>query len=367
MPLKTLVFVVIIFFFTSNLSGSFLPIYYKEEIGLTIAEIVEILLFTFIVIGLLPLLLLKFVKNFERIISFGIFSTMLFFIILIYTKNLIFLGLIYGLSIATFWPSYNLLQFRLSESRIRARTVSLFSSIIPSLASIAGPAVGGFIISNFDFQSLFVVSIILYLTAFLFSMGIKFRPETCRFSIPKMKTFIIFFATFILLGLSEAYWIAYPLFVRTLSETIFQMGLVLALSAVLICLVTFLVNWLSDIKKARVEFAIVGTVLSALWYFAISVASTMYQIVALSTLSGLAGAFSISWFAHYGDSFSKEHYASILVLMETGLMIGRIINLAPTSIFISKADYSSYFILMGIVSLLLIPFFVASKRSKQIV
>jgi MFS family permease len=359
-----LVFVVIIFFFTSNLSGSFLPVYYKEEMGLTIAEIVEILLFTFIVIGLLPLLLLKFVKNFERIISFGIFFTMLFFIILICTKNPIFLGLVYGLSIATFWPSYNLLQFRLSESRVRARTVSLFSSIIPSLASIAGPAVGGFIISNFDFQSLFVVSIILYLTAFLFSMRIKFRPETYEFSIPKIKTFAIFFSTFIFLGLSEAYWVAYPLFVHTLSETIFQMGLVLASSAVLICLVTFLVNWLSDIKKARAEFAIIGATLSALWYFAISSASTMYQIVALSSLSGLAGAFSLSWFVHYGDSFSKEHYASILVMMEMGLMIGRIINLAPTYIFISKANYTSYFILLGVVSLFLIPFFIASKRSK---
>ena len=361
--LKTL-FVVIIFFFTSNLSGSFLPVYYKEEIGLTIAEIVEILLFTFIVIGLLPLLLLKFVKNFERIISFGIFFTMLFFIILIYTKNPIFLGLVYGLSIATFWPSYNLLQFRLSESRIRARTVSLFSSIIPSLASIAGPAVGGFIISNFDFQSLFVVSIILYMTAFLFSMRIKFRPETYKFSIPKIKTFAIFFSTFIFLGLSEAYWVAYPLFVHTLSKTIFQMGLVLASSAVLICLVTFLVNWVSDIKKACPEFAIIGATLSALWYFAISSASTMYQIVALSPLSGLAGAFSLSWFAHYGDSFSKEHYASILVMMEVGLMIGRIINLAPTYIFISKADYTSYFMLLGVVSLFLIPFFIVSKRSK---
>jgi hypothetical protein len=364
MSLKTLVFVVVIFFFTSNLSGSFLPVYYKEELGLTTAEIVEILFFTFIVIGLLPLLLLKFVKNFERILSFGIFFTMLFFIILIYTKNPIFLGLAYGLSTATFWPSYNLLQFRLSESQMRARTVSLFSSIIPSLASIAGPAVGGFIISNFDFQSLFLVSVILYLTAFLFSMHIKFKPETHEFSIPKMKTFAIFFLTFIFLGLSEAYWVAYPLFVHTLSETIFQMGLVLASSAVLICLVTFLVNWLSDIKKARAEFAIIGATLSALWYFAISSASTMYQIVALSPLSGLASAFSISWFAYYGDSFGKEHYASILVMMEVGLMIGRIINLAPTYILISKADYASYFMLLGVVSLSLIPFFIGSKRSK---
>jgi hypothetical protein len=195
-------------------------------------------------------------------------------------------------------------------------------------------------------------------------MRIKFRLEIYEISIPKTKTFAIFFSTFIFLGLSEAYWVAYPLFVHTLSETIFQMGLVLALSAVLICLVTFLVNWLSDIKKARAEFAIIGATLSALWYFAISSSSTMYQIVALSPLSGLASAFSLSWFAHYGDSFSKEHYASILVMMEVGLMIGRTINLAPTYIFISKADYTSYFMLLGVVSLFLIPFFIASKRSK---
>jgi MFS family permease len=195
-------------------------------------------------------------------------------------------------------------------------------------------------------------------------MRIKFRLEIYEISIPKTKTFAIFFSTFIFLGLSEAYWVAYPLFVHTLSETIFQMGLVLALSAVLICLVTFLVNWLSDIKKARAEFAIIGATLSALWYFAISSSSTMYQIVALSPLSGLASAFSISWFAYYGDSFSKEHYASILVMMEVGLMIGRTINLAPTYIFISKADYTSYFMLLGVVSLFLIPFFIASKRSK---
>jgi MFS family permease len=195
-------------------------------------------------------------------------------------------------------------------------------------------------------------------------MRIKFKPEIYEVSIPKTKTFAIFFSTFIFLGLSEAYWVAYPLFVHTLSETIFQMGVVLALSAVLICLVTFLVNWLSDIKKARAEFAIIGATLSALWYFAISSSSTMYQIVVLSPLSGLASAFSISWFAYYGDSFSKEQYASILVMMEVGLMIGRIINLAPTCIFISKADYTSYFMLLGVVSLFLIPFFIASKRSK---
>lgn len=358
--LKTLAFVVSIFFFTSNLSGSFLPLYYKE-MGLTVAEIVQLLLFTFIVIGLLPLALQRFIKNFEKVMSLGIFATMLFFVVLIYIQNTIILGLTYGLSIATFWPSFNLLQFRLSESHVRARTVSFFSSIIPSLASIVGPALGGFIISRFSFSSLFILSIILYLASFLFSTRIKFKPEIQRFTIPKGKVFGIFSLTFILLGMIEAYWFAYPFFVHNISGTIFQMGLVLTASAILVCSVTFFVNWLSDIRRARVEFAIIGAILNALWYFLIASASTMYHIVALSLLSGLAGAFSLSWVAHYGDSFGKEYHASILVMMEVGLMLGRIINLAPTYVFITKSQFSDYFLLLSIIPLFLIPPYAAAK------
>lgn len=358
---KTLVAVVCLFFFTSSLSGSFLPIYFKD-LGLNTAGIAEILLYTFLVIGLLPLLLLKAVRNFERIICIGIFTTMLFFVVLIYVKSPIILGLIHGLSLATFWPSFNLLQFKLSEGKQRARTISLFSSIIPSITSIIGPAVGGFIIQNLGFTALFATSIVLYVIAFLFSIQIKCKPETYRFTIPKNRTFTIFFATFIILGLIETYWLAYPFFVLNVSGTVLNMGLVLAASAILISAITFLVNWLSDVRKTRVSFAIIGTMLNVIWYFSISSAASMNQIIALSLLAGLASAFQISWFAHYADSFGKEYYASILVMMETGLMIGRIINLAPTITFISQADYTSYFRLLGLIALCLIPLYVLSKR-----
>lgn len=81
-------------------------------------------------------------------------------------------------------------------------------------------------------------------------------------------------------------------------------------------------------------------------------------------LTGLANAFNISWFAHYGDSFGKEHYASILVLMEVGLMIGRIVNLAPTYVFITSTDYASYLRLSGVILLFMIPLCVASERKR---
>lgn len=250
-PAKTLAVAVGLFFFTSNLTGSFLPIYFKEQ-GLELAQIVEILLFTFLVIGLLPLTLLKIVKNFERVISAGMLTTMLFFTVLIYLKSPVILGPAQGVSTATYWPSFNLLQFRLSRSRQRARTISLLSSVIPALASIVGPATGGFIIQNLGFTSLFAVSIILYLVAFLFPTRIHFKREAYKFSIPKSKTFAVFFTTFVIEGLAEASWLAYPFFVYNMSGTVFNRGLVLAASGILVSAFTFLVNWVSDIRRARV-------------------------------------------------------------------------------------------------------------------
>jgi hypothetical protein len=94
-----------------------------------IPEIIEILLFTFPLIGTLPIILMRKVKNFERIISLGIFLILLFYVILIIVRNPAILGLIYGLSLATFWPSYNLLQFRLVGSNAWTIVVSLFTSI----------------------------------------------------------------------------------------------------------------------------------------------------------------------------------------------------------------------------------------------
>jgi len=94
----------------------FLPVYYIR-LGLGISDIAILLLITFMIIGFLPTILLKFIKNFERVICFGVLSTMVFYMLLMYVKNPILLGVAYGLSIATFWPSFNLLQFRLSESK----------------------------------------------------------------------------------------------------------------------------------------------------------------------------------------------------------------------------------------------------------
>jgi len=92
----TLAIVACIFFFTSSLSGSFLTVYYNKELGLSISVIIEILLFTFPLIGLLPIVLLRNVKSFERILSFGIFFTLLFYVILNLVRSPVIRGCFTG-------------------------------------------------------------------------------------------------------------------------------------------------------------------------------------------------------------------------------------------------------------------------------
>lgn len=362
---RTLAVTVAFFFLASSLSEVFLPIYFVY-VGLSISDISVILLLTFVLVGLLPTILMFSTRSFERLLSLGILTTVFFYVALVHLKSPVFLGLAYGSSIATFWPSFNLLQFRLSETGGRAFLMSLMMVAIPSITGIFGPALGGFIAETFDFSSLFVTSIALYLISFVFSLKIQYKSEVQRFSLPKSMLFIVFMITFVLSGFSESYWLAYPLFVRKVSSTILQTGLVFAASSLIVTFAHLGINKLSDIKKMRTEFAVIGCIMYVLWFFAIAYASTAMEIVVLSLLSGFAGAFSLSWFAYYGDSFGREYHATILVMMEVALMIGRILNLAPTYFYIAKSSYAEYFMLLGVVSSLLIPFYLFSKRARNI-
>jgi hypothetical protein len=56
----------------------------------------------------------------------------------------------------------------------------------------------------------------------------------------------------------------------------------------------------------------------------------------------------------------------MLVMMETGLMIGRSVNLVPTYLLVSQANYAGIFAFYGLVTLFLIPLYVATKRSQNI-
>jgi len=281
---RILAVTVAIFFFTTSLSGTFLPIYFHQTLGMSVPEIIVILFFTFVAIGVIPSFSIRITKHFERLISLGVLLTLLFYVALIYIKNPVILGLAYGTSLAVFWPSFNLLQFRLSESKERALMISLMSVAIPGIASIVGPAVGGFIAQEYGFVYLFAASIILFLASLVLSLKIRYKSEGQKFLMPNNRAFKIFMLTFALIGFSESYWLAYPFFVLNISSTIISMGLALAASSAIITLLNITINRLSDVKGSRVKFAIVSSILYAIWYFALASASNITDSSSISAL-----------------------------------------------------------------------------------
>lgn len=123
---------------------------------------------------------------------------------------------------------------------------------------------------------------VLYFAALIFFTRMKFRREAHVLSIPRGSKISSSFITFIIFGISEAHWLAYPLFVSRVSETISRLGFVLALTNLVVSAITLLVNWLSDVKMRRVEFAVIGVMLNAAWFFLIAHANAPQQIVLLS-------------------------------------------------------------------------------------
>lgn len=354
---------IILFFLASNLTGVFLPIYFVNS-GLAVNAISIILFLTFVVMGLVPLILILIIRNFERIISMGILLSALFYAAMVYVKNPILLGICYGLSLSTFWPCFNLLQFRFSKVKGRAFFVSIMSVVIPGASKTVGPALGGWFVANFGFVVVFAVSIILFLSSFIVSLRIEYKPESRRFSLPRNRIFMIFMATFVIVGFCESYWLAYPLFVDNVSHSLVKTGLIFAVSSSVMLVVQLIIGKLSDVKLRRCEFAALGSILNALWYFGLVFVTTDVSLVALSLLGGLSTALYISWFAYYGDSFNREKHGTLLVMMELGLAGGRILNLVPIVFYVGSGSFSSYFLISGIASLLLFPFYLSARTSK---
>jgi hypothetical protein len=75
--------------------------------------------------------------------------------------------------------------------------------MIPGIASVIGPTVGSFMITDFSFTFLFAISMVLYSIALAVSLRIKFAIVLREFTVPTGKVFQYFFATFILWGFIE--------------------------------------------------------------------------------------------------------------------------------------------------------------------
>ncbi len=344
-----------------TLISIFLPNFYLAS-GLSINQIALLWFVTFVIASGLPLVVLKFFpKYFEKMLMLSFVFGMLFLAALVFAKNPVLLGILNGLFFLTFWPAFNLMLFRLTGTKERSFIIGFVLIALPSLVSIAAPAIGVAAIEFFGFNSLFALAGGVLAIAFVLSLKLKYEPAQYDFALPKGQwpMFALLGITTILFGFSEVHRIVYPLFIKFFSNGFLNMGILATVLTAIIVVMSLVVGKIAETKGHRILFAALNMILFPISLLVLAFAANFYHLAAASVITGIGGAFSIMLFSLFGDFFDRRHHATLIAVRENFLMIGRMANLVPVVVFMNAAPYnfSGYFWTVGLLSLTaIIPF-----------
>ena len=360
----------------NSLIGVFLPAYYLKIGQIGLGWVIEFLASQFIVLGIVPKVNLRFFPNqFERLIYAGFALYISYDLLLIYSNSSILIGVVAGLALGTFWPSFNTLQLRLTDKQNRTATINTISILVMTVAASIGPLLGGLLISTEggNYTSALVLSSAFYLLSivsmrkFGFAKSKVIVPALIDAASTPMRTQVyksrLFFLGFVVQGLSEVSWFVYPIYVLALTGNYFALGVVASAASVAVAAFSVTLGRLSDSMKSRFGLIAIGIVLNSLWYATLPSVHNEIELILASLIIGVAGALTSNIFSLLGDEFPKQEYASMFVRIETALMFGRLGNLAIMAYFMVDRNYTGYFGTSAFIVSLGIPIFYLLHKS----
>jgi MFS family permease len=219
---------------------------------------------------------------------------------------------------------------------------------------------GGVVIAfGGGFVAALSVSAGLYLVAFLPMW--RFRFEAATFTgkprelqgPPRLNYFL---AAVLVWGMTDVGWLAYPLFALSVAGSFVNLGIVISAIGVITAAVGILIGRVSDRLSNRFGVYLIGTIAMTFALFALGFVRTILGLLAVSAVSGTAGAATgpvlIGWFA---ESYTTESAAPFWTRFELFLNPGRLVNLGLAAFFLPAGNYAGYFAASGVLGLLTIP------------
>jgi len=219
--------------------------------------------------------------GFEHCIFYSVPFAILYFLSLSQIPNygwLVFFAILFytGYKVL-FWPAYHTDFAHYSKSGYRGREMSILS-LTSTMAMIAGPIVGGLVLTKFGFEVLFViVSIISLISAIpLFTTREKFEPHRFsykkawkRFLKPynhyKRKDSISYFGY----GEELVSMVVWPIFIFLIIEKFYLMGILMSIVIASIAVSSLYIGKLSDMlnRKDKRKLLKYSTILLAISWF----------------------------------------------------------------------------------------------------
>lgn len=286
--------------------------------------------------------------GFRRALRISVFLGALFYTIFYFINedNLIYLipfsVIILVLYRLLYWVPYHTDFAKFTNKENRGRELSALY-VTRNIIGVFMPLAAGFIIIRFNFDTLFIIAIILYLVSFIPYLTIprtreKFRWsyfETWRqfFSKKRRKTIFAFMADGVEGTVS---WIIWPIFIfQLLKGNYFQVGAVSTLVIGAAVMLQLGLGKYIDVKKQKEKVLHWGSALYSLGWIVKIFIVTAFHIFVVGAYHSLAKIFTRTPFdtltyeiaadeGHYVDEFS--------VLHEMSINLGRVLALGLAAI-----------------------------------
>ena len=352
-------------FLSFSLSGSFisvfLPAYYLIISSGSYSWALQFLAVQFILLAIMPSVYLRTLHaRFESLLLASFPCYVLYYVLMLARANPLLTGVIAGIALSLFWPTFQTVTIRIAQEGRIASTFTLFWLLMSSLASMVGPVAGGLVISyGGGFIAALSVSACLYLVAFLPMWRFRFEAVTFTGSPRELHgsprlTYML--AAVLVWGMTDVGWLAYPLFALSVSGSFVHLGIIMSAIGVVTAVAGIWVGRVSDRSKNRFGLWATGAVATACAYLVLGFVKTIPELLAVAAVIGIAGPATgpvlIGWF---GESYTRESAASFWTRFELFLNPGRLVNLGLAAFFLPAGNYVGYFVTSGILGLLTIP------------
>lgn len=318
---------------------------------------VSVLLFNYLAIRLIQYL------HFRWVMVLGSLFSALDFLFLIWGQNGIFFLVLSaisgGLSTPFFWNSFHAIFIEDGRQKSLGRDLST-QGVLGQLAGIAGPALGGVIITFFGFNLVFTLGLILISIS---SLPIFLMPHHPKFVLPKfsrlikefpIKKFCKDLTSLAAVGAEDCIGgVFWPIFVFSIIGSYEVFGFVSAGVGIVSLLTMIFVGQLID-KKSKTSILTIGGIACSLTWLARMLIKTTSQVFFVDSVGSVVSKF---WILPFDALIYKKAEDSVLinylVFREWAFHVGSLLSLILVIILITLGvNFLVIFALAAIATLL---------------
>ncbi|MDP2812124.1 MAG: MFS transporter [bacterium] len=351
----------------------FEPIY-LYQIGYSLQKIMLFYLIVYVAYFFLMPLGASFAKKkgYEFSILLGTILFIFFYISLFLIAQYPFLfyisALIYALQKTYYWPAYHADFARFCGNDEDGREISAMN-VASSLVYIIGPALAGFIIYEWGYGALFIISSLIFLVSNIATLATKERFNPSDFSYKQAYKNLFSkenrqaLLAYIGFGEELIVLVIWPIFISIIIADVLNLGFIVTLATLVTTLVTLYIGRLTDSKNKRKILSLGSVFYSLSWFIRLSVTSSL-GIFFVDTMSKLGkNIVAVPLVAlTYEKAKESEHFGqrslmARIVFFEMSLVVGKLIALvAVYSLLFFVTDqliaFKATFIIAGAMTLL---------------